>query len=220
MLPATDRPPATRRPRPSRRPPRPRRRCGARPARRPRERHRATPCRSGSRTGSSELPSLSHVAPSSSARPSSASPDSFRSIRPRPRHSPATPTAATDVALHPGRITSSAPSVRPDSRWLRRSRAWVTAFPAIHERRRTLDLAEAARWCVHAGLPEPVSFRSTRTPLAAGAVDLAPVEVNRAGRPALPYSHVELRFAEAVSGPVVIGSGRQRGFGLCIPVDD
>ena len=107
----------------------------------------------------------------------------------------------------------------PD-RWLRRSRGWVTAFPAIHERRGTLDLVEVARWCRHAGLSEPMAFRSARTPLVAGAVDLAPVEVNRPGRPARPYSHVELRFAEAVPGPVVIGSGRQRGFGLCVPVDD
>ena len=104
----------------------------------------------------------------------------------------------------------------PD-RWLHPSQGWVTAFPAIHERRRTLDLAELSRWCRHAGLPEPIGFRSARTPLATGALDLAPVEVNRPGRPALPYSHVELRFAQAVPGPVVIGSGRQRGFGLCVP---
>ena len=107
----------------------------------------------------------------------------------------------------------------PD-RWLRRSRGWVTACPAIHERRRTLDLVEVARWCRHAGLAEPAAFRSARTPLVAGALDLAPVEVNRPGRPALPYSHVELLFEHAVSGPVVIGSGRQRGFGLCVPVDE
>ena len=107
----------------------------------------------------------------------------------------------------------------PD-RWLRRSRGWVTACPAIHERRRTLNLAEVARWCRHAGLSEPAAFRSARTPLVTGALDLAPVEVNRPGRPRLPYSHVELRFAQAVPGPVVIGSGRQRGFGLCVPVDD
>ena len=110
-------------------------------------------------------------------------------------------------------------AAHPD-RWLRRSRGWATAFPAIHERRRTLDLAEVARWCRHAGLPEPIAFRSARTPLVAGALDLAPVEVNRPGKSVLPYSHVELRFAQAVAGPVVIGSGRQRGFGLCVPVDD
>ena len=126
-----------------------------------------------------------------------------------------------DVAVARRDDDEERPLAANPKRWLRRSRAWVTAFPAIHERRRTLDLAEVARWCRHAGLPEPAAFRSARTPLAPGALDLAPVEVNRPGRPALPYSHVELRFAEAVAGPVVIGSGRQRGFGLCVvPVDE
>ena len=124
-----------------------------------------------------------------------------------------------DVSVTPREDEVRPFAAHPD-RWLRRSRRWVTVFPAIHERRRTLDLAELARWCLHAGLPEPVTFRSTRAPLVAGGLDLVPVEVNRRGRPALPYSHVELRFAEAVPGPVVIGSGRQRGFGLCIPADD
>ncbi len=124
-----------------------------------------------------------------------------------------------DVAVAP-RDDEERPFAAHPDRWLRRSRGWVTAFPAIHERRRTLDLPEVARWCRHAGLSEPIAFRTARTPLAPGAVDLAPVEVNRPGRPARSYSHVELRFAEAVAGPVVIGSGRQRGFGLCVPVDE
>ncbi len=104
-------------------------------------------------------------------------------------------------------------------RWHRSSRCWVTAFPAIHERRGSLDLAEVSRWCAHAGLPAPIRFRSTRSPLIRGGVDLAPVEVNRPGRPGLPYSHVQLWFEKPVPGPVVIGAGRQRGFGLCVPVD-
>ena len=105
-------------------------------------------------------------------------------------------------------------------RWRGPSATWVTAFPVIHERRGTPCLPEATRWCRHAGLPDPIAFRSCRTPLVPGAVDLAPVEVNRPGRPALPYSHAELRFAERVTGPVVVGAGRQRGFGLCVPFDD
>ena len=105
-------------------------------------------------------------------------------------------------------------------RWRGPSLRWISAFPVIHERRRVPDLSEAARWCRHAGLPEPVAFHSTRTPLLPGAVDLAPAEVNRPERPALPYSHVELRFAEPIVGPIVVGAGRQRGFGLCVPVDD
>ena len=105
-------------------------------------------------------------------------------------------------------------------RWRGPSATWVTAFPVIHERRGVPGLSEATRWCRHAGLPDPVAFRSSRTPLLPGAVDLAPVEVNRPGRPALPYSHAEFRFAEPIAGPVVVGAGRQRGFGLCAPVDD
>lgn len=105
-------------------------------------------------------------------------------------------------------------------RWLGQSKEWVTAFPAIHERRRTLDLNEVGRWCNHAGLPEPVEVRSSRTPMVPGAVDLSPVEVNRPDRPALPYSHIWMRFARDICGPVVVGSGRQRGFGLCIPLKD
>ena len=105
-------------------------------------------------------------------------------------------------------------------RWRGPSATWVTAFPVIHERRGIPDLSEAVRWCRHAGLPEPIAFRSCRTPLLPGAVDLAPVEVNRPGRPGLPYSHAEFGFAEPIAGPVVIGAGRQRGLGLCVPVDD
>ncbi|MXV89018.1 MAG: type I-U CRISPR-associated protein Cas5/Cas6 [Acidimicrobiales bacterium] len=110
-------------------------------------------------------------------------------------------------------------AARP-GRWTRPSRRWVTVFPAIHERHVPLTLDEIGRWCRHAGLPQPVSFRSSRSPLLKGSASLAPTEVHRPGKPRRPYSHVELQFDEPVAGPVVIGSGRQRGFGLCLPVGD
>ena len=122
-----------------------------------------------------------------------------------------------EIAVEP-RLDQQRPIAASPERWCRQSRLWATAFPAIHERRGALDLHEVARWCRHAGLPEPVSFRSARGPLVHGALDLVPVEVNRPGRAGRPYSHVELRFTEPVQGPVVIGAGRQRGFGLCVPV--
>lgn len=116
------------------------------------------------------------------------------------------------------------PRTAGPSRWRQKSATWVTAVPAIHERFGRLDLAELRRWCSHAGLPEPVAFRSARVPLVRGAIDLHPAEVRRAGAQehdkAKPYSHVAVRFADAVRGPVVIGGGRSRGFGLCIPVRD
>lgn len=123
-----------------------------------------------------------------------------------------------DVAVSP-HDGDERPLAAHPGRWTRSSRIWVSAVPAIHERRGALNHAEVARWCQHAGLPDPVDFWSTRTPLVSGALDLAPVEVNRPGRAALPYSHVKLWFDEAIEGPVVVGSGRQRGFGLCLPLD-
>ena len=113
---------------------------------------------------------------------------------------------------------------RPDAarprRWRGPSRRWATVFPAIHERHVSLSLDEVRRWCSHAGAPEPAEFRHSRAPLVAGAVSLVPSEVHRPGRPGRPYSHVELVFAEPVWGPIMIGSGRQRGLGLCAPLDD
>lgn len=122
------------------------------------------------------------------------------------------------------RVTNHAGERRPwaanPNRWVKEARRWVTAFPAIHERHRRLDIREISRWCGHAGLPEPLAFRSARKPLIRGAVDLSPVEMNRPGRNAMPYSHIELLFAHPVRGPIAIGSGRQRGFGLCVPVEE
>ena len=124
-----------------------------------------------------------------------------------------------DVAVSPN-LDEEHPIAANPARWCRQACSWITAIPVIHERHGRLDLREVARWCRNAGLPEPVWFRSARGPLVHGAIDLSPVEVHRPGRPGRPYSHVELRFAEPVRGPVVIGAGRQRGFGLCVPVTD
>lgn len=123
-----------------------------------------------------------------------------------------------DVSVAP-REDELRPVAAHPERWSRSARRWATAFPVVHERRGVLDLAEVARWCRHAGLAEPIAFRAARGPLVPGAVDLAPAEVNRSGRPGRPYSHVELLFASDVRGPVVIGAGRQRGLGLCVPMD-
>ena len=128
--------------------------------------------------------------------------------------------AGLNVAVRPW-AGEERPRAAHPARWTKDSSTrWATAFPAIHERHGRLTLAEIARWCAHAALPEPVAFRAARHPLVHGAVDLAPVEVHRPNQPSRPYSHVEVVFGESVTGPVVIGAGRQRGFGLCVPVPD
>ena len=132
-----------------------------------------------------------------------------------------TPSLSVGVAPWDGELKPMAATPR---RWRQPSKAWATAMPAIHERFGRLNLSELRRWCRHAGLPEPVWFRSARGPLVPGALSLHPSEVQRQApqprQPAKPYSHIALRFAEPVRGPVVIGGGRSRGFGLCVPVDD
>lgn len=107
------------------------------------------------------------------------------------------------------------------TRWSQSALRWATVFPALHERRvKRVDVAVVGDWCKHAGLPRPVAVREGRSPFVAGAVDLAPSEVNRVDRPHRRYSHIEMIFERPVNGPVVIGAGRQFGFGLCVPVTD
>lgn len=106
-------------------------------------------------------------------------------------------------------------------RWQGPSTRWATAFPAVYERRaRHLDLETVANWCTHAGLRGPAAFRASRAPLIPGGVDLLPAEVNRPGRDAKPYTHLELLFDTPVRGPVVVGGARQRGLGLCAPLPE
>ena len=122
-----------------------------------------------------------------------------------------------DVSVHPLMSETGTPAASP-RRWTRTARCWTSAFPVVHERRVPVDLKEVARWCRHAGLPGPSAFQSARAPFIPGGVDLAPVEVNRPGRGGRPYSHVMIWFDEPVIGPVVLGSARQRGLGLCVGV--
>lgn len=105
-------------------------------------------------------------------------------------------------------------------RWLGPARRWVSVTPILHERhtRRGPDLAEVARWCSYAGLPEPISVRLSRVPLLPGSVNLAPAELGRFAGSKLPFGHLELTFDHAVAGPVVVGRGRHFGLGLCAPV--
>jgi len=106
-------------------------------------------------------------------------------------------------------------------RWSKPSRFFGSAFPVVHERsHRRVDFEAVSRWCHHAGLPTPESFRTTRHPLVPGGVDLSPHEVNRKGRPQRPYGHFQIEFDVPLVGPIALGSGRHFGLGLMAPVDD
>ena len=105
-------------------------------------------------------------------------------------------------------------------RWQGPAHRWVTALPAVSDWHHRIDSRAVIRWCEQAGLPKPVQFRISRKPLLPGSVDLHPDETRRPGHTQTrPYAHVGLLFEAPVTGPVVIGSARSYGLGLCAPCD-
>lgn len=109
-------------------------------------------------------------------------------------------------------------------RWRGPARRWATALPIVLDRHlhRHSDLHEELRRAVGTSrLPEPARVAVSRRPLVTGGVDLAPRETLR--RPSdkgfRPYRHAMVEFSQPVRGPVVAGSMRHYGLGLCVPTD-
>lgn len=126
-----------------------------------------------------------------------------------------------DVAMS-GFDGTRAPWASNPARWTGPSKRWATVFPAVYERhvKRNLSLAEVARWCQWAQIPEPAAFRESRVPLIPGAASLAPREIFRQKQSRRPYAHFELTFDEPVYGPLALGRGRHFGPGLMAPLPE
>ncbi len=108
-------------------------------------------------------------------------------------------------------------------RWTKPRRRWATAFPMVFDRfpGRKRDLTdEVARSVVNARFPEPVRLGWSRHPVVPGGVAMLPRDTLRrqGDSPIRPFRHVWVEFAQPVRGPVVIGSMRHYGLGLCIPL--
>jgi CRISPR-associated protein Csb2 len=110
--------------------------------------------------------------------------------------------------------------------WTRPSRTWATALPMVLDRfpkRNGRQVEEiVAHGCEVAGLPAPVAVEVARQgSLLPGAPDLPGRALRRAEkeRP-LPARHVRVHFDRPVKGPVVLGSKKNFGLGLCLPCDD
>ena len=107
------------------------------------------------------------------------------------------------------------------ARWTRRSRCWVTAFQLCTSAGR-LDCSKLPGGANTRVFRAPVPFRRLAVPWFAGRWTWPRVPecpIARPG-PGLPYSHLKIWFNEPVTGPVVIGAGRQRGLGLCVEADE
>jgi CRISPR-associated protein Csb2 len=109
-------------------------------------------------------------------------------------------------------------------------RSWASVSPVVLDRMPKADrvkdpigwrseVAEViASSCQNAGLPEPTFIRTEKTPFFMGSQRAMP---GQGGFPLLRKGrfqvHVQLDFAQPVTGPVLIGAGRFRGYGLMRP---
>jgi CRISPR-associated protein Csb2 len=118
-------------------------------------------------------------------------------------------------------------------RYVRAATRWSTVTPLVLDRFAKPEKGESAeaivaQACINAGLPEPVDVRLHKHAAVNGAPSARPAghapawadwsfPANSA-LAARPRTHATLTFAEPVRGPVVLGAGRFRGLGLCLPV--
>ena len=111
--------------------------------------------------------------------------------------------------------------------WTRPSRVWASVTPVVLNR----HFKGKSKWsnaavsikdaCQHIGLPRPVEVLLHPTSLVQG-VPLAqtfPQMVRKSDGGRMSHSHALIIFEEPVRGPVIVGAGRYRGYGLCRPMD-
>jgi CRISPR-associated protein Csb2 len=108
--------------------------------------------------------------------------------------------------------------------WTRRAATWSTVTPFVFDRYPKDPYGEEAKQVVtlalrRIGLPEPVDIELHYNPWHRGVprASLFPPALAREGKPQRYHSHVRIRFAAPVEGPVVAGAGRFYGYGLFRP---
>jgi CRISPR-associated protein Csb2 len=122
-------------------------------------------------------------------------------------------------------------SLRPE-RWCKQSLVWASTTPVLLDRFPSKDdpteeAAIIAAACRNIGLPEPMEIKIHKHSAVSSAETCFPSR-GRHTRPDWSFPrdakfarrvrrHVVLRFAEPVTGPVILGAGRFSGFGLCLP---
>ena len=118
-------------------------------------------------------------------------------------------------------------NLRPET-WTRESRVWASVTPVVFNRHFDGDdrwerAAESMKdACEHIGLPRPSELLLHPTSLAQG-IPLSREFVRMArhrGGGQRRHAHMVIIFDEPVQGPVMIGAGRYRGYGLCRPMDN
>ena len=111
--------------------------------------------------------------------------------------------------------------------WTRASRFWASVTPVVFNR----HFDGEAKWeraaesvkdaCSHIGLPRPVEVLLHPVSLLEGVPHARefPQLVRKRDGGRQMHAHAVVIFEEPVVGPVLIGAGRFRGYGLCRPLD-
>ena len=112
--------------------------------------------------------------------------------------------------------------------WTRSSRVWASVTPVVLNRHfdgkgkweRAVENVKDA--CLHINLPRPREVLLHPVSLVEGAPPAREypqlAHKNSGGRRS--HSHAVIIFDEPVRGPLLVGAGRFRGYGLCRPMDE
>jgi CRISPR-associated protein Csb2 len=113
------------------------------------------------------------------------------------------------------------------ARWCAPSTDWATVTPVVLDRipprRHQHDdawlAAELAQSCQRQGLPEPLAVRLLGASAFTGApaARAMPTLLRKDGSRRW-HLHAAFTFDQKVAGPLLIGAGRYRGYGLCAPL--
>jgi CRISPR-associated protein Csb2 len=120
--------------------------------------------------------------------------------------------------------------------WIEKSAIWATVTPIVLDRHpkteRSQDRAGLtaevatiiAESCTRQGLPEPVAIDVDKTSWHRGAPRAVagksagyPLMPVKSGKNARQQVHAWIQFSKPVEGPLLLGAGRYRGYGLCRP---
>lgn len=115
--------------------------------------------------------------------------------------------------------------------WTRPGKRWATVTPIVLDRYpKAKDEVEARKEaqaaviaaCARIGLPRPVDVLLMPMSLFIGSplAGQFPPLPSKFGKTRRLHTHALITFAEPVRGPVLLGAGRYRGYGLCRPYFD
>ena len=137
------------------------------------------------------------------------------------------------ITLSPETSVKPAQALVP-KRWTRPAEIWKTVTPIVLDRHPKPHFKkDPVAWriscqdiialaCANLGLPEPIAIEPSPYSELQGVLPAPamPAPEKREGRPARFHIHATIIFPERIVGPLLLGAGRFRGYGLCLPTTD